>query len=376
METSIPLAIKYRPKTLDAIVGQDVAVRILQNSFDRKNWHHAYILEGKFGSGKTSVARIMAAMENCENAPTQEPCGTCPRCKEIFEGKSIDVKEIDVASKRSIDDVRALQEDITSCPIFCHMKYIIADEAHGWTGYAADAALKMIEEPPPHVRFVLCTTEPEAFKSTIPSRCITLNFRDIAWHELHAHLGNICKQEKINVQDEALKVIARSARGSARDALQNLQTAFSYAGDEEITSEVAQKALGVISNELYYKFIQSILTIDAPNAMLMANQILQNGGNLGKVVDGLTDYLRNLQLLKIGGEDAVSYWVSSEEMAQLKHQIEMGEGIKPTLIKDMFDLLIELRRGVIVNMSANALMDNFAVGAMMAVVKHSDRNKK
>jgi len=373
METSIPLAIKYRPKTLDAIVGQDVAVRILKNSFERKNWHHAYILEGKVGSGKTSTSRIMAAMENCENAPTLEPCGTCPRCKEIFEGKSTDVKEIDAASKRSIDDVRALQEDISSCPIFCHMKYIIVDEAHGWTGYAADAALKMIEEPPPHVRFILCTTEPEAFKSTIPSRCITLNFRDIAWHELNAHLGNICKQEKIDIDSDALKVIARSASGSARDSLQNLQTVLSYAGDETITSEMAQKSLGVISNELYSKFIQAILTINAPVAMQISNQILQNGGNLGRVIDGLTDYLRHLQLLIIGGADAVSYWLSDEEITKLKHQSQIGEGIKPTVINDMFGLLIELRRGVIVNMSAAALMDNFAVGAMMSVVKNNNK---
>lgn len=370
METSIPLAIKYRPKTLNEVIGQDVVVRILKNSFERKDWHHAYILEGSRGTGKTTTSRIMAAMENCVNAPTLEPCGVCERCMEIFNGKSTDVKEIDVASKRSIDDVRALQEDIAACPIFCNIKYIIADEAHGWTGYAADAALKMIEEPPPHVRFVLCTTEPEAFKSTIPSRCITLNFRDIAWHELSVYLQKICKQEKINIEKDALKIIARSARGSARDVLQNLQTVLGYAGDENITSKMAQECLGVISDDLYFKFIQSILKVNAPIAMQMSNQILQNGGNLGKVVDGLTNYLRNLQLFIIGGEESVSYWLSQEEITKLKHQ---SQGLKPTIIKNMFDLLIELRRGVIVNMPPNALMDNFAVGAMMSVVKNKPK---
>jgi len=154
--SSIPFSLKYRPKKLDDVIGQEVVVQTLKNSFSSKNLHHAYILEGQFGCGKTTVARIMAAMENCESGPTLEPCGKCQNCKEIFNGSSIDIKEIDAASNRGIDDIRDLQKEINFSPINCKSKYIIIDEAHSLTGAAAEAALKMIEEPPPNVRFILC----------------------------------------------------------------------------------------------------------------------------------------------------------------------------------------------------------------------------
>jgi DNA polymerase III subunit gamma/tau len=366
MQSKVPLSIKYRPKKLSDIVGQDVVVRILINSFKEKNWHRAYILEGLFGCGKTSIARIMAAMENCVNAPTTEPCGECEPCKAIFEGKFIDVKELDAASNGGVDNIRSLHDEIGFCPIHGKIKYIIIDEAHGLTGYAADAALKMIEEPPDHARFLLCTTEPESFKSTIPSRCITLNFRKIKWDILYQHLINIANQEKMDYEEGAIKVAAQFADGSCRNALQNLQTILSYAGTEKITTEMARDALGAIDNTLYYQFVHNILSVNAPEVMKGANQLLVQGSNAGKVIQGLTNYLRNLQLYLVGGEESVSGWLTDEELKKMQSHAQKA---KPTLIYNFLKLIVEMRKGLEVNISAQALLESFSVGAMMEVVK-------
>ena len=244
--SSIPFSLKYRPKKLDDIIGQEVVVQTLKNSFTSKNLHHAYILEGNTGSGKTTIARIMAAMENCEKGLTLEPCGICQNCREIFDGSSIDVKEIDAASNRGIDDIRALQKEIHFSPINCRVKYIILDEAHSLTGVAAESALKMIEEPPSNVRFILCTTEPEALKPTIHGRCINFNFSKISWMELYNHLVNICKLESIQYDDDAIKMMAKASKGSARNSLQNLQTVAEFAGSNKIIADSVSKSLGVI----------------------------------------------------------------------------------------------------------------------------------
>ena len=367
METSIPLALKYRPKRLSEVIGQDVIVRILTNSFKSKNWHHAYILEGIFGCGKTSIARIMAAMENCEEGATLEPCGKCKTCKEIFEGKSQDVKEIDAASKRSIDDIRALQEDILTCPIYCRKKYVIIDESHGLTGYAADAALKMIEEPPPHVRFILATTQAESFKATIPSRCITLNFKKVDWRELKTHLANICKIENINIDEDALTMIARSSQNSVRNSLQNLQTLIDYAGDDKIEAEMVQKSIGAISEELYFKFIKAVIDIDAPEVMKSVNKLMSSGSNVGKIVDGLIDYIRNIQLYLTSKEEIISQWLSDDEIKRISFH---AQSLKPSMTYFMLtSIRDELKRGIMVNMPADASMETFAIKIMMEMVK-------
>ena len=374
METSIPLALKYRPKKLADVVGQDIIVRILTNSFKSKNWHHAYILEGLRGSGKTTTSRIMAAMENCEKGPTLEPCGKCRSCQEIFSGKSQDIKEIDAASKRSIEDVRAMQEDILTCPIYNKIKYVIIDEAHGWTGYAADAALKMIEEPPPHVRFILCTTQPESFKATIPSRCITLNFKKIDWREIQNHLNNVCKMEDIQADASAVKLIARSSGGSIRDSLQNLQTVIDYAGGDTLNEEMVQKVLGAISDDVYFSFIQAMIDVNAPEVMKIANKLLASGGNVSKVVDGLIAYIRNIQLYLTSKDQIISEWLSADEIKKIAHNAQY---LKPSLTYIMLNYIRdELKRGILVNMPADAALESFAIGIMMEMVKRKKAETK
>jgi len=372
METTIPLANKYRPHKLSDLVGQEVPIRILTNSFKNNGWHHAYILAGGFGSGKSSAARIMAAMENCENGPTLEPCGKCPRCIEIFDGTSIDVKEIDAASNRSIDDIRNLQDEIASCPIYSKMKYVIIDESHGLTNVAADATLKTIEEPPPHVRFILCTTEEQAIKDTIASRCINLHFSRIGWMDLFTNLVKIAKMENMDFEEDALKIIAKSSQGSARNSLQNLQTALNYCGSEKIVVANVQKSLGVVDQLVYFKFLQSIFEVNAPETMKTINSMLITGGRAKTIIEDLTENLRNLQLYLVGGKEIVTD-LSDEEMKWLGF---LAGKTKPSVLYKMISSLIEVHRGLYVNVDFMALLENFAIGAMIEVVEEKKRNQK
>ncbi len=363
---SEPLSLKYRPKKLADVIGQDAVVRILNNSFKQNNWHHAYILEGNFGCGKTSVARIMAAMENCEEGRTSTPCGVCARCKEIFKGKSIDVREIDAASNRSIENIRALQEEIHLHPLHCRSKFVIIDEAHGLTGLAADAALKMIEEPPDFVRFILCTTEPESFKSTIPSRCISLNFKKVEWHVLQEYLADIAQKEKVKVGKDALRIASRSSQGSVRNALQNLQTLLSYAGEEEITSEVAREALNEVDDVMVFDLVQQITNINTPGAMAIIDKLLSQGSSASKIINKIGLHLRNLLVYIMGGEKGEILGLNEEEITKYSHQTKKA---KIELISYMLGLLAKMRRDIVYNVDLSYLLVDFIALSTIQVIK-------
>ena len=207
---------KYRPKKLSEIVGQDHVVRILENSIKEGKFHHAYIFAGNFGCGKTSAARVFAASLNDPKGVTLEPNLESGLVKSIFEGKSADVLEIDAASAGSIDGVRTLKDKIQYAPIECRYRFVILDEAHRLSGAAAEAALKMIEEPPPETIFILATTDPQKLKDTIHSRCLTLRFSQVSWDRTFQHLKMIADAEGFDYEDNALRVAARRAVGETR----------------------------------------------------------------------------------------------------------------------------------------------------------------
>ena len=363
---SEPLSLRYRPKKLADVIGQDVVVRILSNSFKQNNWHHAYILEGNLGCGKTSVSRIMAAMENCEQGKTTTPCGQCKNCKEIFEGKSIDVREIDAASNRSIENIRALQEEIHLYPLHCRSKYVIIDEAHGLTGLAADAALKMIEEPPDFVRFILCTTEPESFKSTIPSRCISLNFKKVEWHVLQEYLGQIAQKENIKASQDALRIAARSSQGSVRNALQNLQTLSGYSGEEEITGEIARTALNEVDDLMVFDLVQQITNVNTPGAIGIIDKLLAQGSSANKIINKIGLHLRNLLVYIMGGENGEILGLNEEEINRYSHQIKKA---KIELISYMLGLLAKIRRDIVYNVDLSYLLVDFIALSTIKVIK-------
>ena len=327
MSISEPLALKYRPKKLSEVIGQPVVVKAFGNAFKYKTLHHAYILAGKFGTGKTTVARILAAMENCEHGNNNEPCGVCKNCVEIFNGNSFDIREMDAASNRGIDDIRQLKKEIYQSPLECRTKYIIIDEAHSLTKEGAESALKMIEEPPAKVRFILATTDPHKLKDTIQSRCITWKFNKVGWTELYNHIKSIATKEGIKVDDAALKICAKSSQGSVRNSLQNLQTMINYVGCGNITVEDAKESLGAVDEKLYFDLMDSIASADASKALYYVNYILMDGKDIGTIINGINTHISHLLKARILQKDLSQFSFSEDESKKYCEQSDaMGSG--------------------------------------------------
>jgi len=236
---------KWRPQKFSEVVGQDVVVKIIQNAIKSNRIAHAYLFAGSRGVGKTSVARIFAKALNCENGPAPEPCNSCSVCKKITDGSSFDVLEIDGASNRGVDEVRALRERVNLAPVEGRYKVYIIDEVHMLTVEAFNALLKTLEEPPPHVVFILATTEPHKLPLTIRSRCLFLAFRPIEPRDMVAKLSDILKNEGISASEEVLLEISRRADGSMRDAISLLEQLLALG--ENITIESLERNFGILS---------------------------------------------------------------------------------------------------------------------------------
>lgn len=365
MATEVPLSIKYRPKKLSEVIGQPIVVKAFENSFKYKTLHHAYILAGKFGCGKTTVARIIAAMENCVKGPTQEPCGVCKNCIEIFAGSSFDVREMDAASNRGVDDIRQLKKEIYQSPLECRTKYIIIDEAHSLTGTAAESALKMIEEPPERVRFILATTDPHKIIDTIHSRCITWKFNKVGWAELYNHLKNIAGQEGLQYEDAALKICAKYAKGSVRNSLQNLQTMMNYVGGGELTAQAAKESLGAIDEKLYFDLMDAIAQCDAAKALYYINYLLMDGKEVGLILNGINTHVSHLLKAKILQKDLSQFAFSEEESKRYCEQSDaMSSG---HALLSMMKKLREISFGINYNLDPQAELEEFAISAIQEV---------
>lgn len=360
-------ALKYRPKKLADVIGQEAATRVLVNSIKSGDIHHAHIFAGHFGCGKTSTARIYAASLNNPKGISLEPDLNSPLVQSIFEGKHPDVREMDAAALGRIDDIRDVKENIQYSPIECRYKFVIIDEAHRLTGAAAEAALKMIEEPPPETIFILCTTDPQKLKETIDSRCMALWFNKVSWDQIYGHLKNVADQEKMNYDDLALKIAARRAKGSVRNSLQNLQMIMTYAGKEKITQEVALAALGAINESHYFDMVDAILKPDAGSAMRVLDQLLSGGRDVGEVLDGLVGHLRNLLVITTCSSTSGLLYLTDDEKKKFVHQIAAlpAEGKAIMLISYMIDLLAEVNRGIAMNVHPQTLLENFAVKSIV-----------
>lgn len=361
-----PLANKYRPKSLDDLIGQEVVVKTLKNSFN--DWHHAYILEGKFGSGKTTVGRIMAAMDNCleDDKPTLTPCGECDNCKAIFAGKSQDVKELDAASNRGIDDIREIRRESHFAPINSRMKYFLIDESHCLSGQAASAALKFIEEPPTNVRIVLATTDPQLLKDTIHSRCISLNFKSISNIELSNYIEKIAHLENIKISKEAANHISQNSNGSVRNALQNLQKVYNFTGCDEIILEDTHKALGTIDENLFFKLLDCINEIDVPSSMIILGQLITEGRNIDSIIRGLGSHLRKLSLARTCGKKVTELGFTEDEAKKYHHQ---SQKISPFLIDQMQDWMIDTQKAILVNLDPQQYLEKLIMKSIIHVVR-------
>ncbi len=305
---------KWRPQTLAEVVGQEPVTQTLRHAVENGKVVHAYLFCGPRGTGKTSTGRILAKAVNCLNQVDGEPCGACDICHSITEGKALDVIEIDAASNRGIDEVRSLREKVNYAPSRARYKVYIIDEVHMLTEAASNALLKTLEEPPPYVIFVLATTEPHKVIPTIMSRCQRFNFRRLSQTAIIGKLELICQKEDIHVRLESLKLVARAATGSLRDAENILQQLIAYHGNQ-IDLEQVQTALGVSSDPRVRQLAKHIVNKDVSAGLQVINSVNSDGIDLRQFNLGLVEYLRGLLLAKSQCNEALD--VTAEDLAEM-----------------------------------------------------------
>lgn len=335
---------KWRPRRMDQVVGQEPVVRTLRRAIETGRVAHAYLFSGPRGTGKTSTAKVLAMGLNCASGPTAEPDGTCDSCRAIVNNSSLDVVEMDAASNRGIDEIRDLRDRVNLAPVAGLTKVYIIDEVHMLTTEAFNALLKMLEEPPEHVVFVLATTEKHKVLPTIISRCQSFDFRRPSIETLVTKLGEISNAEGIAVEPEALTVIAREGRGSFRDAEGLLDQLSSFV-EGEITTVMVRELLGSVGPEALLETTHALHERRAADALRIVDRLSNEGRDLGQFVGELLSHLRNLMLLPHAPEVALA-GVGAEERAPLEEQasaVPTAEVVR--LVEALGDALGRIRRG-------------------------------
>lgn len=303
------LARKWRPQLFSQLVGQEHVVRALSNALDHERLHHAYLFTGTRGVGKTTLARIFAKSLNCEKGVSATPCGVCDACREIDEGRFVDLLEVDAASRTKVDQTRELLENVPYAPVRGRFKVYLIDEVHMFSASSFNALLKTLEEPPPHVKFILATTDPQKVPVTVLSRCLQFNLKRLSREQIEAQLRHILQQEKILFDDESLSLLARGADGSMRDGLSLLDQAIAYGGGGVKGSEV-RAMIGTVGADQIYRLIEALAA--------------QDGAALLKSIDEMARL-------------ATDFTTATQELLGMLHQISLSQMVPGFVVDEAFD---------------------------------------
>ncbi|MDZ7827829.1 MAG: DNA polymerase III subunit gamma/tau [Gammaproteobacteria bacterium] len=315
------LARKWRPRTFPELVGQDHVRRALVNALDSGRLHHAYLFTGTRGVGKTTIARILAKSLNCEtNGVTSEPCGTCSACREVDEGRFIDLIEVDAASRTRVDETRELLENVPYAPTRGRYKVYLIDEVHMFSTHSFNALLKTLEEPPPHVRFLLATTDPQKVPVTILSRCLQFNLRLMPVPAIVEHLEMISSAEEVEYETPALAQIARAAAGSMRDALSLLDQAIAF-GQGAVRAEEVEAMLGTLSRERLFALLEALIAGDAQALVNEVDELARATADLAPVLTDMLALLHQLALAQAVPESLDESVGDAERVRELAGRI-------------------------------------------------------
>lgn len=338
------LYLKWRPRSFDHVIGQDQITRTLRNALIQDRIRHAYLFNGPRGTGKTTMARILAKAVNCLHPhPAERPCDICNHCEAINEGRFLDLIEIDAASHNGVDDVRDLRDRVAFAPSEGGYKVYIIDEVHRFSGAAFDALLKTLEEPPPHTLFVLATTELDKVPATIRSRSLVFEFRRVSLREVADRLEMIANYENIQIDRAVLELIAQQGTGSVRDSISLLDQLI-VDPEQRITLEIAERVIGTAGNRSVGKLVQAVIDNDGATALDVLNQAIDDGADPNQFGRQIVEYLRNLMLTQTGGPALID--VSDEMQATLQQQTRLiGRSALIRAVRVFNAALGELRSG-------------------------------
>ena len=327
--TALALARSWRPKTFSELVGQDHVVKALTHALDQGRLHHAWLFTGTRGVGKTTIARIMAKALNCTGTDgsgkmTSEPCGKCPACMEIDAGRFVDYIEMDAASNRGVDDIAALLEKAAYAPSNARYKVYMIDEVHMLTNHAFNAMLKTLEEPPEHVKFILATTDPQKIPVTILSRCLQFNLKQMPVPLIVEHLEKVLAAEKVAYEVNALRVLAKAAQGSMRDALSLTDQAIAYAAGK-VTEESIRNMLGTLDDAYLIRIVDCLIAKDGASLLVVANEMGERSMSFSLALQDLSSLLQKIAAAQVVPESVLEDWPEAVEIRRLATQLTKEE---------------------------------------------------